>query len=433
MRSPVRLVVAATAVATGLTLFAGVTPAEAQTLQYWTATITKVADGDTVYADVVGDGKAGVPIRNLNIQAMEMDDGVGGGPECNATQASARMKELLPVGTKVRLAAYSESSTQGTDGAGVTRLLRYVDKYNSATGNYDYDVQSDLIRRGLALAGSNKPEDARAESYAYEMQKAMKARLGIFNSNVCGGGPSPGARLPMWIQYRQENGSDANLEWIRIRNLSSFDVPLGGWRIRDAGHSWYHGTTYYMFASNAVLRRNSTITLHAGAGTDNVATGNYYLDAASTGLFPEPQILSNPTPAYPGRVMYLVDPQLDFRAWAIYACVYQCAKPAVHIKTIHNVGPEEYVDIVVNNGVSAGVDLTGVALDISYWTEELAPGTVLYPGETLRVWVSRTGHDYRRLQYWHVAGAKMRYLAGTPVLLRTAQATVVHLARWDPP
>lgn len=269
------------------------------------------------------------------------------------------------------------------------------------------------------MAGPDPYETARIQRYAYEMQLAMADRVGLFNTNKCGGGPAAGARLPMWIHY-DANGSGPNREWMRIQNLSTFDVSLSGWRLRDQGHSWYNGSTYYTFPSYAVIRAGSYITVYPGGGVNNAAAGAYFLGVTNNDLFPSPD---RPL-AYPGKAMYLLDPQLDFRGWAIYPCLFNCAKPPVHIATVKYQTVKDYIDITTDPGVTSPVDLSGVELEIQSWHKELMPGTVLNPGETLRVFTARAGVDFRRLQYWGTPQPAPSESAFS-VTLRTARAVVL--------
>src|SRR3954453_15735203 len=101
-------VATAVAAATAVVATPFTTHASAQSLLYWTGTVSSVDDGDTEYIDVAGDGKGPVPIRNANIQATE-NPAAGNRPECHAADATNYMKAMLTPGRKVRLSAYSAS------------------------------------------------------------------------------------------------------------------------------------------------------------------------------------------------------------------------------------------------------------------------------------------------------------------------------------
>ena len=653
-------------------------------LTYWYGTVTAISDGDTVYVDIAGDGKPAVPIRNSNIQATEIH-GVDGGAECHAYDAAALMARLVPVGTRVRLAAYYSDSTAGTDPRGAVRYLRYVDKYNSATRLYDIDVQAALLSAGLVLWQPLPRETARQSAYHLLMQQAMTKRLGLFGSATCDGTRSVGvdfngdqrsdvavwrpstgtwyvrgyatvqwgaagdqpvagdydgdgrsdfavwrpsngtwyvrgvgvtawgvrgdvpvpadfdgdgrmdlavwrpstgtwyvrgyatvqwgatgdqpaagdydgdgrsefavwrpstgtwyvrgvgvtawgvrgdvsvvgdfngafgadvtifrpatgtwyvrgyvmtqwgaagdqpvagdydgdgrsdlavwrpssgtwyirgvaattwgvrsdvpirgsvlrrqgtggtpatatAALRMWFHY-DADGDDAvmNQEWVHLHNAGSSDLPLAGWRIRDASHTLYRGGPYFTFPAGTVVRAGQTLTIYPGTGTDDVAEGRFYLGNSTGNVFPN---VSDPRVGYPGKAWYLLDPRLNFRVSADYPCMTACAAPPVRISRVQYTTSDEYVDLRLADTVTTPVDLTGVEVTNDGRTKELTPGTVLNPGETLRVFCERTGEDTRLQQHWRHTGGTMLEDSGDTVVLRTAESTVLSTYRW---
>ena len=419
-------VVALIAASAGFVVTPLSTHASAQSLLYWTGTVSSVDDGDTEYIDVAGDGKGPVPIRNANIQATEMH-GAGNRPECHAADATNYMKAMLIPGRKVRLSAYSASSTAGVDYRGVTRLLRYVDVMNSA--GVWVDTQLRMVQHGLVMAGADATENAHYQQYAVEMQKAMVSHLGLFNTNTCGVGPAAGAAVPMWIHYEADgpDGSVPNMEWMRMQNKSSFDVNLAGWHLRDSGHTWYHGQTYYTFPSYAHIPPGHTITIYPGTGTNSATAGRYYLGVTNGAFFPN---VADPTLASPGKQMYLLDPQLDFRGWAVYPCLYSCPHPRAHIAIVHYTGTDESIDIVPDAGVTTPVDLSGVEVINDGWSREIDPGTLLYPGELMRIYCERPGTDNRKQQYWHHTSGTMLEDGGDTVVLRTDRSVVLSTYAW---
>ncbi len=423
---PLAAAVAALAITAGLTP-AAVSAATPET-QHWYGTVTAVNDGDTVYVDIQGDSLGAVPIRNLGIQATEKGGGPNGGPECHATEATARMTALLPRGTKVRLSAYHASSTSGTDPAGATRLLRYIDKYNPTTGRYDIDVQADLLSRGLVMWGGHPIEHERASALHVPMQQAMKARIGMFKLHHCGLGPAVGAALQMWVHYDADNDFVANSERLYIRNVGASDVSLAGWRLRDQSHTFAGpGRMYWYFPSAATVKAGQYIVIHPGAGTNDVTRGRYFLNVRDTHFFPN---VADNTNGYPGRSVFLLDPHLDFRGWANYPCLVSCSRPPLEIANVRYTTADEYVDLRLASTATRPVDLTGVTVVNDGWTKEIAPGTRLNPGETLRVYCDRTGQDTRLTQYWAPHSGTMLEDAGDTVRIRTAQSVVLDTYAW---
>jgi endonuclease YncB( thermonuclease family) len=403
-----------------------VAPASAAATTYWYGYVTKIADGDTLYVDIAGDAQPPVPVRTIGIQATETLGGPGGGPECHADAAKELLAKLVPVGAEVRLSSYYPSSTAGTDSAGVPRLLRYVDRYNDATGHYDLDVQLDLLNAGLVMSGPERVESARVVAYKVAMQQAMDRGVGMWDPESCGPGPETGAALQMWSHY-DADGDDATMnngEWIHIRNVSESPLSLTGWKLRDAGHSFWQDQTYYTFPAGATIPAYGTITVYPGAGTTSITDGRYYLGVAVNWMANS----VDPALGYPGKTVYLLDPDLDFRAWADYPCLTDCTAPPVRISNTHWT-TDEYVDIRLDRGVTTPVDLTSLEVTNDGWTKEIMPGTVLNPGETLRIWCQRSGTDSRLTQYWNRTDPILTD-TGDTVVLRTARSVTASTYRW---
>ncbi|MBI4941566.1 MAG: lamin tail domain-containing protein [Actinobacteria bacterium] len=404
--------------------------AAAPALHHWTGTLTKVADGDTVYVDVAGDGSAAPrPVRMIGIQATETHgspvSSPPGGAECGAAAATRALRAFLPVGTKVRLSAYRASSTKGTDAAGRVRLFRFVDRWDPATRTWQ-DAQRYLLDRGLALWLRSPVETAHVASYHAAYQRAAAARRGLLSGTTCGAGPAAGARLLAWLNYDADDESARNGEYLRIRNTGATAVPLTGWRLRDASHHLWHGSTYWSFPRGASVGAGRTVTVFFGPGTTSVAAGRYYLGIGGPRFLPDDD---RPGSDLAGRTLWLLDPALDLRAAADYPCTVACRRPQVEIADVAYTGPREHVDLRVRAGVTTAQDLTGVVVANDGRTKELAPGTVLAPGETLRVELQGTGPSSRLHQYWPHTGTGLED-GGDTVVLRTAWATVLDTAAW---
>ena len=186
------------------------------------------------------------------------------------------------------------------------------------------------------------------------------------------------------------------------------------------------GTTYYTFPSYAHIPPGHTITIYPGTGTNSATAGRYYLGVTNGAFFPN---VADPTLASPGKQMYLLDPQLDFRGWAVYPCLYSCPHPRAHIAIVHYTGTDESIDIVPDAGVTTPVDLSGVEVINDGWSREIDPGTLLYPGELMRIYCERPGTDNRKQQYWHKTGTMLED-TGDTVVLRTDRSVVLTTYVW---
>lgn len=397
--------------------------------RHWTGTVRSISDGDTVYVDVAGDRTpVPVPVRNVGIQATETH-GADGRPECGALPAKALMARLAPVGLRVRLSARSAASTSGRDPKGRVRLLRYVDRWDARTHRW-VDVQLGMVTAGWALTGQVPSENSRTAAYARPSQRAMSRHLGLFAGDRCHPGPSAGAALHLWAHYEADGDDSASDgEWLRLRNTGTAAVPLAGWKLRDSTHTFHAGGTYFTFPAHAVVPAGATVTVYGGSGRSDVRAGRYYLGDHPHGLWlanPAPAAAGASPPAYPGKAVYLLDPHLDLRAAAVWPCLVACDAPAVRIADVVAVGHDEHVDLVTAPGATAPVLLDGVTVTNDGWARELDPGTVLAPGELLRVHVgiAPPGGDTRLEQWWGHAGPILED-DGDTVVLRTAGAVVL--------
>jgi endonuclease YncB( thermonuclease family) len=401
--------------------------AQAATLRYWTGTLTSVADGDTVYVDIAGDGTTtSVPVRMIGIQTTETHGSpVGGGAECLALAAKRALASFLPVGTKVRLSAYSASSTKGTTRTGRTRLFRYVDRWNATSRTWQ-DAQLPLLERGLALWLRSPVETAHVARYHAAMQRAVARKAGLFGGSACGTGPAAGANLLLWLHYDVEDESAANQEYLRIRNRGTRAVPLAGWRLRDGSHTFWRGTTYWKFPAGASVGAGRTVTVYFGPGTSSPSAGRYHLGIAARHYLPND---ASTTANTAGRTIYLLDPDLDVRGLADYGCTVACRRPAVELAAVSYASAPERVDVRVAAGVATPQDLTGVVVTNDGRTKEIAPGTVLAPGETLTIPLQGAGPAGRLVQYWPHSGPILEN-GGDTVVLRTAWGTVLDTYSW---
>jgi endonuclease YncB( thermonuclease family) len=407
------------------------TPAQAAAMHHWYGKVTKVQDGDTIYVDVKGDGThRSVPIRNAGIQATEIVPKV----ECHAKGARQYFRSILKKGTKVRLSALHKNSTAGLDGAGRLRYWRYVDKWVPSTHRW-VDVQAMLLRHGDVMWLAHKAEGARIGAYHRYMQEGMAKRTRLWDNNHCGNGPAQSANLRMWLNY-DANGRDANVkngEWMRVQNNGATDVSIAGWKLRNASKVFNHGGNYYTIPKGTVVWAGRTITFFLGSGTNNPGAGRIYL-----GMNSQLGNVQDPRKGYPGKTIYLLDPQYDFRFVADYPCMVGCAPdPPVHISHVQSTtSNDEYVDLQVTPG-SSPADLSGVVVENDGWTKEIAPGTVLNSGETLRVWCDKAGTDQKTggsggvlNQYWGARSGTMLSDAGDTINLRTATSHVLDVYKW---
>lgn len=143
-------------------------PGPGSTAQRTRGSVAYVLDGDTV--QVTTRSGRSVRVRFLGIRAPEIPH-PGKPGECYGYPATRHLKQLLPVGTRVRLVS---DPTQGdTDVYG--RSLRYV----QAGGR---DIGAAQIRAGAAAARESSNPVSRHGSYVELERQARDRRLGMWSA-----------------------------------------------------------------------------------------------------------------------------------------------------------------------------------------------------------------------------------------------------------
>ncbi len=354
---------AASAAGTGPCLDGGGGP----TCHYWTAKVVSVNDGDTVYADVGGDGSHRVEsVRFSSVQAMEQHT-YSSHPsrrtgECHAVEATARAEQLIRASHwRVRLSAQDPASRAGD------RLRRFV---AVRRGGRWRDLGAILMREGHTLWMPAVVETSWNRRYATLEQEAKRARVGLWNPTHCGVGPSQHAVLKMWVNWDAPGRDAPDNEWMKIFNPGTTAVALGGWWVRD---SMLRRLT---FPNGTVLPAGETITVHTGAGPQSPY--DFYWNYGFT-------IFENPgDPRDLGDGAYLFDPRGDLRASFVYPCLVACADPnqgAVELTT----QVRRRDNVRVHNVSDHAIDLYGYRLAKRGNAYDFGPGTVLQPGETFQV------------------------------------------------
>lgn len=138
------------------------------TVERTRGSVAYVLDGDTV--QVTTRAGRSVRVRFLGISAPEIPH-PGKSGECYGYPATRHLKELLPVGTHVKL--LSDPTQDNTDVFG--RSLRYV----QAGGR---DIGAAQIRGGAAAARDSSNPVSRHGTYVELERQARDRRLGIWSA-----------------------------------------------------------------------------------------------------------------------------------------------------------------------------------------------------------------------------------------------------------
>jgi micrococcal nuclease len=205
------------------------------------ATVRSVADGDSFTVVLVGGREA--EVRMIGVNAPEFG-------ECVSVEARRTLTALVGTG-QIQLVR------DVTDRDRFDRMLRYV-VVNGV------DVNVEMARRGLALAGGFEPDVARQPDIDAAQRSARAAGLGLWNPNACG----PAASTAVQIVEVEEDppgrdSDDLNGEYVVIRNSGTAPVAMTGWKLRDT-------TTQnrFWFPEGFTLGPGANVTVRVGSGQD---------------------------------------------------------------------------------------------------------------------------------------------------------------------
>jgi endonuclease YncB( thermonuclease family) len=385
---------------------------------HWTARVTAVHDGDTITANILGDGSSGKRVRMTGINAMEQTR-YSSNPDvrrghCHSLAATARLERLIRLGSRrVRLSAQHPSSRSGP------RLRRAV--AIRSNGRW-VDLGQMLIEEGHVQFSPNPIEWAHNRSYSRGAQLAARAGRNLWNTKYCGHGPGQDVPLRMWVNWdsdRKPGRRSVDGEWVKVKNVGSRSLSIGGWRFRDSLPRTFR------FPGGTVIRAGRTITLFMGRrpAWDGNRTTRFYWgqrDAVFQNVEGRRGL---------GDGGYLFDPQGDLRLWMLYPCRVSCGDPLrgkVQLWARAR-SPER---VFLRNVSSAAVNLEGYVVDNVPYNYSFSARTVLQPRETLRLIVKGSPQRNARLvRYW----GKRKYILndrGDRVALRTQTNIRIDCYAW---
>lgn len=381
----------------------------------WTGKVTFVADGDTVYVDIDGDGsRQRFPVRITGMNAMEQTTYTSKASarrgECHAVEATARLDQLLEAAKyKVRLLAQDPASRSQK------RLRRSVAV--RINGRW-VDVARTLIAEGHAIWLPNHREFAWNRDYSVLASRAQRAGANLWDADYCGAGPDDGAQIRLLVNWDADGDDnlDPNGEWVRVTNLDPVNpLPLGGWWLRDSA------LRRLVFPSWAQVPPASHITIYAGIGDDNESEFYWGLRG------PAFENVTRDTAMGDGA--YLFDSQGDLRVSQTYPCREACADPnAGNLAIGAKFRGRESIQIT-NRGPTA-VDLEPYRLVSKPYSYAFAPNTIVQPGETMAVRLYESGDEDGPLtRYWATNGPILDN-GGDVIELRRFDDVLVTCTAW---
>ena len=382
----------------------------------WTGKVTFVADADTIYVDVDGDGtRRGLPVRITGINATELTTYSSRAArrrgECHAVEATARLEQLLkPAKYKVRVLAQDPASRSGR------RLRRAIAV--KVKGRW-VDVGRTLVGEGHAVWLPNRREYAWNRDYSVLQGRAARAQLNLWDTDYCGFGPNEAHPIEMVVNWDADGNDsfDPNGEWVRIKNPDPVNpLPLGGWWMRDSA------LQRITFPSWAQIPPGGHITVYAGIGDDTES--EFYWGRRGP-------LFENVTrdERLVGDGAYLFDPQGDLRASMFYPCRVDCTDPNAGALRLYASPRGREVVRVVNEG-PVPIDLERYRMVSPPYGYAFDPGSVVGPGETMRVRIYEpTGDEGPLTRYW-TPGKRILNNGGDIVQLRRFDDVIVACTSW---
>ena len=344
-------------------------------LQSWGATVTHIVDGDTF--DVIWDNGY-LPPQDLpnRIRVAGVDTNEKTLDQPFSNEATLRLAELLPIGTRVILQAQDENSSS------LGRPVRHVivDGVNIATI---------LIQEGLGLAVSYEFESDYRDDYFAASEAARIAQAGMWEPGASGGNPATWPDMLMYVNFDAAGDDFLNLndEYIHIQNNGPQDLDLTGWTIRLDGKS----STITL--PSTVLDPGDSFRIYVGSGVDTANA--MYLNYAT------PLFING------GDVVYLRDEHLNIRGyqfWPTTTLDGPMASIVIDDVQFDSPGADDATNpngefVVIRNAGPDAVDLSGWRLKDDSNDYVFKDGEVLQAGETLRIFVG-AGVDSDGVRYW---------------------------------
>ncbi len=390
--------------------------------------MTFVADGDTLRADIAGDGTgAERTIRMTGYNAMELSryssDPSRRRGACHAREATALVDRLVRRSrNRIRLSAQHASSRAGR------RLRRTV--WVRSGGRWR-DLGRAVLARGLALWLPSGREFAHNREYHALAERAAAEQRGLYDPGACR--PGPDQDLPIAVSANWDaDGNDAgnlNGEWIEVRNGGGRTLRLGGWWVRD---SWQRDTRGkvpgYPIPAGTEVPPGGGLRIHVGCGGGGGASLFWCLRESA---------FENVTGAsrHLGDGAYLFDPDGDLRASMLYPCLNACSDPLAGSVRL-DVQPRRREAIEITNTGGAAIDLAGHTVKLHargrrnayVFGYPFGAGSVLNPGETLQV-LPDSGPDSRLVRHLG-RGEHVLSDGGGAVSLRTLTDIVTACTAW---
>ena len=147
------------------------------------------------------------------------------------------MKKLLPIGSEVQLRSNNYASANNYEA--LARPYRYIFA-KDAQGNFNIDVQRQLLDAGLTMWFPNENEYVRNYQYLEALNQAAQKGLALWSGSFCGNESdnTPLGAIELWIETDSPLPNENPFgEYVLLKNKTNVDINLSGWSIREIGRA----------------------------------------------------------------------------------------------------------------------------------------------------------------------------------------------------
>ncbi len=294
-----------------------------------TGTVKEVVDGDTA---IVATCKGDLIIRFIGVQAPEsFKSKPYTYPQCGSRQATALIKNLIPIGAEVELRSMHEGSSNKY--GILPRSYRSI-YAKDMQGNFTIDIQRALVDAGLAMWFPNAYESFRNKEYLEAIEVAISKKVGLWSKKLCRRENTEEDNLEIWVNTDSKlPGENPFGEYVQIYNNSKSEVDLSDWVLRDTSLALYDRK--YWLPKVTILPSYEVLTVYLGAVPPGYQLGKNEISLGLTrAILHNPSNQTDTATVFNGDGVYLLSPIIiagggNMRAWSHDPCLKSdCSIPS---------------------------------------------------------------------------------------------------------
>jgi|GEM_PF-85060 len=344
-----------------------------------TGTVKEVIDGDTA---IVATCRGDLIIRFIGVQAPEsLKLEPYAFAQCGSDQATALIKNLIPIGTEVELRSMQEDSFNKY----TIPFRAYRSIYTKdMQGNFTVDIQRTLVDAGLAMWFPNAYESFHNKEYLVAIEIAISKKVGLWSKKLCPGESTEEDNLEIWINTDSKlPGENPFGEYVQIYNNSKSEVDLSDWILRDTSLA-LHDPKYWL-PKATILPSHEVLTVYLGAVPPGYQLGKNEISLGLTrAILHNPSNQTDTATVFNGDGVYLLSPITkagggNMRAWSHDPCLKSdCSIPSWVVRP-------QTLDQILIAGTSLHSEVSSLFVKYAASPSLSNPGLVLIDPKTNEV------------------------------------------------